>query len=647
MDNDTMKRVATVAAIGLGLATVAIRASQRKPKTGRESWNPKTEISEYDYIIAGGGTAGCVLAARLTENDPSVRVLILEAGEDMDKTWWTKMPFLITHVFDTKHEWCLKSIPQVHANNRVLKQVRGKMLGGSSSINAMSYTRGPKDDYNYWANEAGNSGWSYEEVLPYFKKSERFHDPALPVDHPLGPRTGRVYQPEYDTFEPEYHGTEGLWKVSFHHFYNSSKGFIRAHKAMGTRRNPDHNGESMLGVCRTQTFIQPDGCRSSTSIAFLGDPKVVPGGGDRGTVRIVTKVHVERLLLEKRNGVQTAVGVVFRDELNVLHKVHAKREVLLCTGVFHTPVILLASGIGYQIHESIPVVHHLPGVGQNLSDHVGVGMVFEAPNECDTVHAHISLKKLTKALYNYARQGTGILSSQFQETMSFHRLEDIAPEFVAREKTAGTWQDRASGPNAPHIELLITPGFVKTTMDRGTPKGNYYTISPVILNPASRGSVKASVRQSKGLDGVWFDPAIDPNIYSDPFDMRVMKEAMRFVRKFAKYMEVDPDLGGKECYPSEAAASSEDDEELEAAIRDGSASYFHACGTCKMGPASDPTAVVDHRLRVHGVDRLRVIDTSIIPKVIAGHTCAPVVMVAEKAADMIREDNSKASAKEE
>ncbi|KAF9304480.1 hypothetical protein BGZ74_001440 [Mortierella antarctica] len=628
MDNNTIKTVATVAAAGLGLAAVAIRASQRKLKTGRESWNPKTDLSEYDYIIAGGqfttdwvpglgpmsavsnwylvdtmaktgGTAGCVLAARLTEKDPSVRVLILEAGEDMDNTWWTKVPFLITHVFDTKYEWCLKSIPQVHANNRVLKQVRGKVLGGSSSINAMSYTRGPKDDYNYWANEAGNPGWSYEEVLPYFKKSERFHDPALPADHPLGPRTGRVYQPEYDTFEPEYHGTEGLWKVSFHDFYNSSKGFIRAHKAMGTRRNPDHNGESMLDVCRTQTFIQPNGCRSSTSIAFLGDPKVVPGGGDRGTVRIVTKVHVERLLLEKRNGVQTAVGVVFRDERNVLYKVHAKREVLLCTGVFHTPVILLASGIGHQIHESIPVVHHLPGVGQNLSDHVGVGIVFEAPDECDTVHTHTSVKELAKAIYNYARRGTGILSSQFQETMSFHRLEDIAPDgYLARS---------ASGPNAPHIELLITPGFVRTTMDRGTPKGNYYTISPVILNPASRGSVEATVRQSKGQDRVWFDPAIDPNIYSDPFDMRVMKEAIRFVRKFAKYMKVDPDLGGKECYPSEEAASSENDEGLEAAIRDGSASYFHACG----------------------------------------HTCAPVVMVAEKAADMIREDNSKANAKEE
>ncbi|KAF9326897.1 hypothetical protein BG006_009734 [Podila minutissima] len=336
-----------------------------------------------------GGTAGCVLAARLTEKDPSVRVLILEAGEGI---------VLKLALFP---EWCLKSILQVHANNRVLKQVREKV-----SINAISYTRGPKDDYNYWASKTGNPGWSYEEVLPYFKKSERLHDPALPADHPLGLRTGRVYQPEYDTLEQEYHGTEGLWKVSYHHFYNSSKGFIRAHKAMGTLT-------TTVNPCWVSAEPRPSFSPTVAEAAHLSRfwviPRLVPGAGDRGTVRIVTKVHVERLLLKKRNGVQTAVGVVFRDKRNVLHKVHAKREVPLCTGVFHTPVILLASGIGHQIHESIPVVHHLPGVRQNLSDHVGMSMVFEAPDECDAVRTHASVKELAKALYNYAPRGTGQL----------------------------------------------------------------------------------------------------------------------------------------------------------------------------------------------------------------------------------------------
>ncbi|KAF9327595.1 hypothetical protein BG006_009107 [Podila minutissima] len=654
MDKDSFQAVATTAAVGLGLAGIAMYAiGQRKAKTGREPWNPKTDLTEYDYIIVGGGTCGSVLAARLTEQDPSVSVLILEAGEDRDKSWAVKVPFLIFLMYNSKkHMWGLMSEPQVHANNRILKQVRGKMLGGSSSMSGMMYTRGPKEDYDYWAKEVGDQSWSYKEVLPYFKKSECFHDPSLPADHPLGPRTSRVYQPEYDTFESEYHGTEGPWKVAFHNLYKSAEGFIRANKAMGIRHNPDPNGESILGVCRIQNFIQTNGYRSSSSIAFLGDPKVVPGGGDRGTIRIATKVHVERLLLEKRNGVQTAIGVVFRDERNVLHKVRAKREVLLCAGVFHTPVLLLSSGIGHQIHESIPVVHPLSGVGQNLSDHAGCGIMFKPASEsdCHTLHTHLSLKELAKAVYNFVCRGTGPLVSSLAETVTFLRLEDMAPEFVAREKAAGTWQDLSSGPNSPHIELMFSPCYFKASMDGPFPMDSYYAVTPVILNPASRGSVGAKLQPNsakKGQDELRFDPVVDPNIYSDPFDMRVMKESIRFLRKLAKHMELDPGLGGKEWYPTEAVASNEDDEALEQVIRENTATFFHACGTCKMGPAGDPTTVVNHRLRVHGMDRLRIIDTSIIPKVVAGHTCAAAVMIAEKAADMIREDNTKMSSKEE
>ncbi|KAF9303812.1 hypothetical protein BG003_001905 [Podila horticola] len=186
-------------------------------------------------------------------------------------------------------------------------------------------------------------------------------------------------------------------------------------------------------------------------------------------------------------------------------------------------------------------------------------------------------------------------------------------------------------------------------METTLPTGSYYAVTPVILNPASRGSVGAKLRPDSGKsqDGLRFDPLIDPNIYSDPFDVRVMKEATRFVRKLAKHMELDPGLGGTEFYPTKEVASNKDDEALEQFIREGSLTFFYACGTCKMGPGSDPTAVVDHRLRVHGVDRLRIIDTSVIPKVVAGHTCAAAVMITEKAADMIREDNTKTSSKEE
>lgn len=228
----------------------------------------------------------------------------------------------------------------------------------------MSYTRGPKDDYDYWAKVLEDPSWSYEKVLPYFKKSECFHDPSLPADHPLGPRTSRVYRPEYDTFQPEYHGTEGPWKVAYHHFFKSSEGFIRACEAMGIRRNLDPNGDSILGVVRPQTFIQTDGYRSSSSRAFLGDPNVVPGGGDRGTIRIVTKVHVERILLEKRNGVQTAVGVVFRDKHN--GKRHVWKMLLwvnfFCSRqnflIFPSPSQSPCKARGASLRWSISLAHH-------------------------------------------------------------------------------------------------------------------------------------------------------------------------------------------------------------------------------------------------------------------------------------------------
>ncbi|KAG0019960.1 N-acetyllactosaminide beta-1,3-N-acetylglucosaminyltransferase 3 [Podila clonocystis] len=299
----------------------------------------------------------------------------------------------------------------------------------------------------------------------------------------------------------------------------------------------------------------------------------------------------------------------------LLHEAHAKREVLLCAGAFHTPVLLLA------FHESIPVVHSLPGEGQNLSNH-----------------------SLQKAVYNFVRRGTGPLVSALAEGVTFHRLEDMAPEFFAR-KAAGTWQDLASRPNAPHIELMYSPCFFEASMEGAIPRDSYYAVIPVILNPASRGSVGAKLRPDsakKGQEGLRFDPVIDPNIYSDPFDMRVMKEAIRFVRKLAKHMELDPGLGGKEWYPTEAVANNEDDEALEQVIRESSVTFFHAWERSVTLPllwtiACGCMAWTD----------LRIIDTSVIPKVVACHTCAVAVMIAEKVADMIREDNTKTSSKEE
>ncbi|KAF9304482.1 hypothetical protein BGZ74_001442 [Mortierella antarctica] len=642
MDRDTTKIIAAVT-IGLGLATIAYRASQPPKKPTRGTWKAKKDADHYDYVIIGGGTAGCVLASRLSEN-PYIRVLLLEAGDDHDDTFSVKTPMMAASMFESKWDWNLKTEPQVHANNRSLKQVRGKMLGGCSSLNSMLYTRGSRSDFDQWADEFGNPGWSYEEILPYFKKSESFHDPSLPADHPQGPKTDRVHDPEYDTFEPEYHSTNGPWNISYQHLFGACKGFIRANEAEGVPRNLDINGKSSLGVFRHQQFTQPNAVRHSLSSAYLGKNKNLPKAENRPNLRIVLKSRVERILIGETKGVQTAYGVSFKDENNVRREVYIRHEVILSAGVFHSPAILLASGIGHSIHETIPVIQPLPGVGRNLTDHMGVGIVYKCPLTCDTVQQAVAPWKFPGHLYSYLRYGTGIMSSVLMEAASYVRLEDIAPEFVAREKANGTWKEMASGPGAPHIELIFAPCSYETEVldHRPNYRDNNYTIIPVLLNPASRGSVTAKVTVKldtrADIDYLQIEPSLDPNVLSDEFDVRVMKEAIRFARKIGKRMQQDPEMAGIEVFPSEAAVPDDDEEALEKFVREHFASFFHPTGTCAMGPVTSPMAVVDHRLRVHGVDRLRVIDASVMPKVVAAHTCAATVMIAEKGADMIREE---------
>lgn len=284
----------------------------------------------------------------------------------------------------------------------------------------------------------------------------------------------------------------------------------------------------------------------------------------------------------------------------VLRRVYARREVLLSAGVFCSPALLLASGIGHHIHDSIPLLHHLPGVGENLSDHVGMPVVYACPPTTQTMHTAFAPSNLPKALYQYFVHGTGPLTSQVMEAACFVRLEDIAPEFVAREKANGTYQERASGPNAPHIEILFPACFVDnedfTRMD-DTHK-NFYTLLVVLLNPASRGRTSARLSEvvidqkkktteKNDKDGeaemrFKVEPLIDPNFLADEFDIRVLREGMRFARRLGKKMQQDPALAGFEYIPGEASVPSEDDEAMDRYIRQTCTTFLHSVGTCSV-----------------------------------------------------------------
>ncbi|KAF9357534.1 hypothetical protein BGX34_009340 [Mortierella sp. NVP85] len=624
------KTTASVAA--LGVAGAAYINQRQKQDPNRGPWDPSIDLqTHYDYIVLGGKSSTINL---LTEN-PNVNVLVLEAGYSDDISA-SKTPALFSTLYRTDADWNLRSVPQTHALGRVMDQPRGKLLGGCSSINAMMYHRGPASDYDEWE-ALGNPGWNYKECLHYFKKAEGFNDPSLPVGHPRGPLTNRIRRPQYEEFEPEFHGTDGPWQISYHHMCGSTEGFVRANVALGLPFNKDFNGSSTIGVNRIQTFIQRNAVRSSSARAYLGPDQLLQNGKPkpgRGRVRVVYGAHIVRVLIQERRGVKVAIGAEFLDSKHEMHQVMAVKEVLLCAGAFGSPHILMASGIGPSPHPSIPHIHTLQGVGRNLADHLGVPINFRASPTSHVLAAERGFFKIPKILYDYKVNGTGILTTQGAESACFARLEDIAPEFVAREKANGTWQDRSSGPQSPHIEILFVPGYYRHHNKVPVPDGKrYFTLVGLLLNPVSSGKVTISdVKDGK------IETLIDPNFFEDEFDTRVMAEMIRYMRRLGEQMRQDPACGGIEVYPGIDKVPNDDDVKMQEYVKRESSVYYHPTSTCRMGPPSDSLAVVDARLNVYGIDRLRVVDASVMPKIPAAHTCAPTIMIAEKAADMIKED---------
>jgi choline dehydrogenase len=526
----------------------------------------------YDYIIVGAGSAGCVLANRLSA-DPRCSVLLLEAGP-ADSYPWIHIPIgYAKTMFNPRVNWCFYTEPDPGMNGRKIYWPRGKTLGGSSSINGLISIRGQRADYDRWE-AAGNPGWGYDDVLPYFRRLERAVD---------GDST--------------YHGTSGpLWCSPIRQRHELIDAVIAAGNQLGIPRNDDFNGANQEGVGYYHLTTR-NGWRCSTASAYLRPIR------RRTNLAVATEAHALRVVFDGRR----AKAVVYRRG-GADQTAAARREVLLCAGALQTPQLLQLSGIGPAALLNafgIPVVHELPGVGQNLQDHLQARVIFECTKAITT---NDDLRNPWRKL------GIGL-------AYVFRRSGPMAIGINQGGIFARTTRDAATPDVQFHIATLSSDMA-------GSPTHAFpgFTMSVCQLQPESRGCVR--IQSADPMVA----PAMQANYLSTEKDRRTLVAGIRLARRLAATAALTPYVRA-EYRPGPAATS--DADLLEFAKNTGG-TIFHPSGTCKMGPiASDRMAVVDHQLRVHGIDALRVVDCGAMPTVTSGNTNVPAVMMAEKAADMI------------
>ncbi len=529
--------------------------------------------SEFDYVVVGGGSAGCCVAGRLSE-DLHHTVCLLEAGGP-DNSVFVRAPlgFAATASLNI-NSWGYNTLPQAGFNGRKGFQPRGKVMGGSSSINAMVYTRGNSQDYNSWSN-LGNTGWSYQEVLPYFKKSEN--------NECFGATA--------------YRGVGGPLNVSYLRSPSPlNKAFVQACQEQGIPFNPDYNGEQQYGVSPGQV-TQKSGERWNAARAYIEPHQ------HQANLQVVSHAHATQIVMDG----QRAVGV--RYSINgVPHEVRARKEVILSGGAFGSPQLLMLSGIGPALHlqdMGIPVVHELPGVGQNLQDHVTTVLIYKTPKIKDAMG--FSLRGtwyMLKAMWEWRTQRTGWITSNVSETQGF----------VSTEGNSAY----------PNIQLALCTGIVDDHA-RKMHWGHGFTLHVTLMRPKSRGSLSLASRNPMEK------PLIDPAFFKDKADLQTMVAGTQLGLKIMSSAGLSS-YQGQMLYP----LTGNDPAQVENFLRDHSDTEYHPVGTCKMGPATDPLAVVDSELRVHGLQNLRVIDASVMPHLVSGNTNAPTIMIAEKGADFIR-----------
>ncbi|KAB2690515.1 GMC family oxidoreductase [Brucella pseudogrignonensis] len=521
---------------------------------------------KYDYIIVGGGPAGCVLANRLSE-DAAIKVLLLEAGGS-DWNPLFHMPAGFAKMTKGVASWGWETVPQKHLKNRVLRYTQAKVIGGGSSINAQIYTRGNAADYDLWAGEDGCTGWDYRHVLPYFKRAEdnqRFNDDFHSYGGPLGVSMPSAPLPICDAY-------------------------IRAGQELGIPYNPDFNGREQAGVGFYQ-LTQRNRRRSSASLAYLATIR------DRKNLTVRMNAPVRSIDLEKTlvTGVTLMSGEVLR----------ANREVIVSSGAIGSPKLLLQSGIGPADHlkkAGVNVRHDLPGVGENMQDHLDLFVIAE----CTGDHTYDGVAKLHRTLgaglqYIFLRSGP-VASSLFE--------------------TGGFWY---ADPDArsPDIQFHLGLGSgIEAGVEKLKNAG--VTLNSAYLHPRSRGTVRLASNDPAAA------PLIDPNYWSDPHDRKMSLEGLKIAREILSQDALKPYVMA-ERLPGPKVVS--DDDLFDYACANAKTDH-HPVGTCRMG--TDAMAVVDLELKVRGLEGLRVCDSSIMPRVPSCNTNAPTIMVGEKGADIIR-----------
>jgi choline dehydrogenase len=524
-------------------------------------------VSEsHDYVIVGAGSAGCVLANRLSE-DPSNTVLLLEAGGS-DRHPNVMIPAAFAKQFKTRLDWAFESEPEPGCDNRSLFVPRGKALGGSSSMNAMLYVRGRPLDYDAWR-EAGCEGWGWDDVRPYFLRSEN--------------REGGA---------GEFHGTGGPLNVADPRSPSVlTKRFIEAAQAQGLPFNPDYNATEQDGVGVVQV-LQRNGRRWSAADAYLHPVR------SRSNLTVVPRAHALGVELEDGR----ATGVRYRDRLRRTRVARADREVLLAAGAIGSPQLLMLSGVGPPDElraAGVDVRHELPGVGRNLQDHPYCVAIWESR----IGHSLLDAEK-PRALAEFLLRRSGPLTSSVAEAFAFVRSRPGLP--------------------APDLQYHFAPAYFN---DNGFDEfdGHALTMGPVLISPKSRGRI--TLRSGDPMA----KPRILGNHLTEPEDVAALVAGIRIAREIAAEGPL-AEAVGREIFPGRDV---ETDDDIEADVRRRVELLYHPVGTCRMG--SDDDAVVDPSLRVRGIERLRVVDASVMPLIPGGNTHAPTVMIAEKASDLIGE----------